>query len=117
MDHLTMWSALVGALLPALVALVNREHWPAWAKGLTAVASSAVAGGVTAWLSGDLTGATWLQSTLIVAGATLASYRLWWHPTGVAATIEQAHLKIPTILSVDGRRNPTEEKDNDVAHQ
>jgi VIT1/CCC1 family predicted Fe2+/Mn2+ transporter len=89
-NNLAMWSALVGALLPALVAFVNREHWPAWAKGLTAVASSVVAGGVTAWLSDGFTGKTWLQSALIVVGAALASYRLWWHPTGVAPAIERA---------------------------
>jgi len=89
MSDLDMWALIVGALLPAVVAAVNRVNWPSWLKGVVAIAVSIVAGGVTALLTGQLTGVTWVHAALIVAGAALASYRLWWHPTGIALAIER----------------------------
>lgn len=88
MTDLDMWSLLVGVLLPALIAVVNRAHWVAWVKGVVAVASSALAGGVTAVLTGQLTGGTWLHAALVVAVAAVAAYRLWWKPTGIGPKIE-----------------------------
>lgn len=87
---LEMLSALVGALLPMLVAVVNRSHWPAWGKGVVVLASSVVAGGVTAWWSGQLTGLRWTESALIIAGAAVVAYRHFWQPTGIAPAIEAA---------------------------
>jgi hypothetical protein len=90
MSNLDMLSAIVGALLPALVATINRSRWPAWAKGLVMLGSSVAVGAATAALTGDLTGKTWAQSALIVGGAATAAYRLWWHPTGIGSMIERA---------------------------
>mgnify|MGYP001606331917 CR=1 FL=1 len=87
---LEMLSALVGAFLPALVAVVNQAHWPSWAKGVVVVASSIVAGLVTAWLSGQLTGLRWTESALIIAGAAVVAYRHFWQPTGIGPAIERA---------------------------
>lgn len=83
-------SALVGSLLPMLVAVVNRSHWAPAVKGLVVVASSIVAGGVTAWINGSLTGLRWTESALIVAGSAVAAYKLWWQPTGIGPAIEKA---------------------------
>lgn len=90
MGNLDMFSALAGVLLPVLVATVNRSHWPAWAKGVVVLVSSIGAGAATAALTGDLTGATWVQSALIVAGAAVTAYKLWWQPTGIGPMIERA---------------------------
>jgi hypothetical protein len=90
MDDLTMWSLLVGVLLPPLVAVVNREHWMAAVKGLVTVGSSIAAGGVTAYLGGALTGGTWLHAALVVAVAAVGSYHAWWKPTDIAPAIEEA---------------------------
>ena len=92
---LEMLSALVGVFLPALVAVVNRSHWPSWAKGVVVVASSIAAGAVTAWLSGQLTGLRWTESALIIAGAAVVAYRHFWQPTGIAPAIEQATTPTP----------------------
>ena len=90
MSNLTMWSALVGALMPPVVAVVNRPTWRGWQKGAVTVAACAVAAAGTAYLNGTFSGADLTQSVLIVAGTTLGAYRLFWHPTGIAPAIEQA---------------------------
>jgi uncharacterized membrane-anchored protein len=87
---LEMLSALVGSLLPMLVAVVNRSHWAPSVKGLVVVASSIVAGLVTAWLNGQLTGLRWTESALIIAGAAVVAYKHFWQPTGIAPAIERA---------------------------
>lgn len=90
MSNLDLVSFVVGALLPALVALVNRSHWPAAAKGVVVIASSLLAGAVTAWATGDLNGKTFAQSAAVIAAAAVAAYHAWWKPTGIAPAIEQA---------------------------
>jgi hypothetical protein len=83
-----MWALLVGALLPAGVAAINRVAWPSWLKGVVAVVVSVLAGGVTVYLTGQLNGLAWTRAALVVAFAALAAYRTWWHPTGIARAIE-----------------------------
>jgi VIT1/CCC1 family predicted Fe2+/Mn2+ transporter len=87
---LEMLSALVGSLLPMLVAVVNRSHWAPAVKGLVVVVSSIVAGAVTAWLNGQLNGLRWTESALIIAGAAVVAYKHFWQPTGIAPAIERA---------------------------
>lgn len=85
-----MISAMVGSLLPLLVAVVNRSHWAPWAKGAVVIVSSLAAGVVTSWLTGELTGKTLAESALIVAGSAVAAYKLFWQPTGIAPALERA---------------------------
>lgn len=90
MSDLDMWSAIVGALAPALVATINRVAWPAWLKGVVVIVVSIAGGGITAYLTGQLTAVTWTHAALVVAAAALATYRLWWHPTGIGPALERA---------------------------
>jgi hypothetical protein len=90
MIDLVTWSALLGTLLPPVVAVVNQAHWPSWLKGMVAVIVSIVTGAITAAGTGQLTGKTWVQATLIVAGATFTAYHFWWRPTGISDAIERA---------------------------
>jgi VIT1/CCC1 family predicted Fe2+/Mn2+ transporter len=90
MSNLAMWSALVGTLLPLLVAFVNRSSWSSGAKATVALLSSAAAGAVTAWLNGDLSGRDVTTAVLIVATATVASYHGFWKPTTIAPALEEA---------------------------
>lgn len=89
------WAVLVGAFLPALVAFVNRAEWPSWAKALVALGSSVLAGTVTALLSGEFTGASWITSIGVVLGASQASYLLWWKGSGISNMIEQGVNVLP----------------------
>ncbi len=90
LPDLIMWSALVGALLPPVVAIINQPRWPAWLKGAVAVGTSVVVGGVTAALQGDLTGRSWVSSALIVATLAIGSYHQLWKPSTIAPKVEEA---------------------------
>lgn len=82
---------VVGSLLPMLVAVVVRSSWPAWVKGAVAVGSSLVAGTVTALATGELgTAKGWVQSIVIVFGASMVTYKAFWQPTGIGPAIERA---------------------------
>jgi len=82
------WAAIVGAFLPALVAVVNRSDWQPWLKGVVALGSSVAAGTVTALLSGDFTGASWATSVGIVFGSSQIAYQTWWKGSGISNKIE-----------------------------
>lgn len=95
MSDLELWSVVVGVILPGLVAIVNRSAWVGWVKGLIALVSSLLAAVGTAWLHGELTGAsftpgTWLHSALFIVVATFGSYQVLWRPTGWGPAIERA---------------------------
>lgn len=83
------WAAVVGFVLPALVAIINREPWKPWIKAVVALVSSALVGTVTALLSGQFTGATWIQAIGIVFAASQVAYMLWWKKSGITDWIEQ----------------------------
>ncbi|MGW0033075.1 hypothetical protein ACWDXD_25070 [Streptomyces sp. NPDC003314] len=84
--------AQVGALLPPIIAVVQRRTWSPNQKKVAAVLISLVAGianvaahgGWAQFSSGKLTTATILS----VVAAAQASYGLFWKPTKVAPTIE-----------------------------
>ena len=85
-----IWSLLVGAGMPPIVALLIRAQWQSWQKAVTAAAVSVVGGGVTAWLGGYLHGMTIVRCVLMVLLSTLGFYRIWWRPSGIAPAIEKA---------------------------
>ena len=87
---LVQWSALVGALLPTVVALINQPRWPSWARAIMTALTCAAAGAVTAAAAGEFTGRTWLESAGVVFAAALATYHAWWKPSGVTGAIEKA---------------------------
>jgi hypothetical protein len=88
-DDLTMWSLLVGAAAPTVIALVQRPTWPDWLRSVTTASFCLVAGAVTAYLNGDLTnGRSLVSAILLVLITTLSTYRGFWKPTGVAPAIE-----------------------------
>lgn len=90
MNNLAMWSVIVGFAMPALIALINQTRWTKPLKGLVAFILCVLAAFVTVWLRGELTGATWTTSTLIVFGAAITTYHTWWRPSGIAPSIEAA---------------------------
>lgn len=88
MNDLTMWSLLVGTLLPLVVSVVQQPRWPDWLRALVTVAICIAVGAGTAFLEGNLTGRTWLSSALVVLVAALATYKGFWKQTGVTDKIE-----------------------------
>jgi VIT1/CCC1 family predicted Fe2+/Mn2+ transporter len=88
--NLQIASAFVGLVMPLVVSLVNQTHWKSQIKGLVAILVSLVAAFLTSWIAGDLNGKSFATSFLIVLGATLTTYRIFWKPTGIADTVESA---------------------------
>lgn len=83
-------SALVGLLLPTVVAVVNQPRWPSWGRALATVIVCLVAGAVAAAATGGLTGKTWAEAAGVVFAAALGVYHAWWKPSGIIDAIERA---------------------------
>ena len=101
MSNIELSSAFVGLLVPLIVSFVNQTHWKSQVKGLVAIVVSLVAAVVTSWAAGDLHGRSLATSFLIVLGATLTTYRVFWKPTGIADSVESATTvhKTPTTTA------------------
>lgn len=80
----------VGFILPNLVSVINRPYWQPWQKGISVIATSLVAGTVTAWATGNLTGLGWSETVAVVIASAITSYKLLWQPTGIGPKIELA---------------------------
>lgn len=86
-----LWSLLAGSALPPLVALVNRVAWPRPAKAAVAIASSVLVGVLTAWLAGDLSGASLAVGVLAVTTMALGTYQKMWKPSGIGDWLEMRY--------------------------
>jgi hypothetical protein len=89
-NDLLMWNALVGVLLPMVIAFVNQAHWSPTAKGIVSLILAIVAAGGTAWFNGAFTGRGVLSSILVVATLAYNTYRTFWQPSGIAPAFERA---------------------------
>lgn len=81
-------SALVGLGLPLLVAVVQRAHWPNWARVAVGAAACVVASVVTAASQHKLNFNDWAASLLTIFLMTKTTYLAVWKPTGVASWIQ-----------------------------
>lgn len=88
-DDLGSWAALVGIGLPALVALLQREHWGGVVNsvifGAACVAASVVYGVIK--FGSHFTWAHWEGTLLAIVVWGLATYKLYWRPSGQVAAL------------------------------
>lgn len=94
-------AAVLGALMPPLVALVNQPAWPSWAKALVALVSCIGVGTGTAWAAGGLSGIGWPAAVAVAFLATQKAYRAYWHDSGIAPWIEQ--ITSPKPKTIEGQ--------------
>lgn len=80
--------AVVGALLPLVIALLNQAHWPSPVKGLVALAACVVAATVTEAAQGHLNLSDWPGAVVLVGAAALGTYRVLWKPSDIADLVE-----------------------------
>lgn len=85
-----LWSGLVGAWLPLLIATINRVNWSSKAKGATTFIVCAVAALGTSYFAGELDGEDYVVNAMIVLSAATVSYQVFWKPTDIAPSIERA---------------------------
>jgi len=99
-------SAVIGTVMPLLVALVVRSHWAGWLKAAVAVAASLLAGTLGAWAAGQLAGLPWALAVIAALAASQAAYRSWWHATGIAQCLEQ--ISSPKVIDGEVVASSTE---------
>jgi len=84
---LASWAALVGIGLPAVVALLQRDHfgstWNAVLFGIAVVVASVVYAYIK--YSNDFTWAHWEASLLTIVVWGIATYKLYWKPSGITS--------------------------------
>lgn len=95
MDTLTSWSLLIGALLPPVIAIIQRPGWSNAARSIVTVLICAVVGGLTAFVEGDLkiselTFGSIVGAAGVILIAAQTTHRNFWKPTGVSGAVEQA---------------------------
>ena len=88
MTNLEMYALVVGFLLPPLIAIVQQPTWPEWARAVMTFLVCALAGAGTAYFQGDLTGRRFVEAGLVVLVTTIATFKGFWKPTGVAPAVE-----------------------------
>lgn len=87
--NLVMYSALLGSVIPALIAAINRSTWQPEQKGLMALLLCVVAAIPVAAFLGKLDTANWVTSALIVFTLSQVLYKTFWQPSGIAPVIEE----------------------------
>lgn len=86
----TMYSLLVGFLLPPALAIVMQSRWSDRVRSIVAFIACVIAGAGVAYFQGDLTGKRLVSGALIVLTTGLATYRNFWKSTGISPKIEAA---------------------------
>ncbi len=90
MNDLTMWSAIIGFVMPAAIAFVNQARWSKPLKGVVAFMLCMIAAAVTVWIRGEFVTGAWLHSAVVVFFAAVGTYHTWWKPSGIGPTVEAA---------------------------
>ena len=101
MDNATAWALIIGAVLPFLIAVVNRPKWSGTVRQIVAVAISLAVGLVTVVVQGaaDFTLQGALVTLAAVVGAAQATYALVWKPSKIAPVLERVTTPGPEGLN------------------
>lgn len=88
MSNLAQWSALVGFLVPILVAVIQQPRFSRPVRTVIGIVMAVAAAVVTAAVEGKLTWNTWATSVIFVVASAFTTYRNVWVPIGAADWIE-----------------------------
>lgn len=90
LGDITLTSIIVGSVLPNLTAVIISPSWRSEVRGLVTFGICTAAGGVIAFLQGDLTNVTDVGTSIVsVLVTSQVLYATLWKPSGIAPTIEQ----------------------------
>lgn len=104
-DNLTLYAALLGSVMPGLIAAINRRRWAREVKAASAIVISVAVGAGTAYFSGNWDGSDVLRSILIVAFLGQIAYHQFWRPSGLADRLE-ARDQVQTHREDDSQTGP-----------
>lgn len=96
------WAALIGAVLPLLIAVIQQPRWSSQVRQIVSIVISVIAGLGTVLASGNFDVQNLLVTIVALIGAAQASYALIFKPTGAAQKIEKATTKTPAKKGEDG---------------
>lgn len=85
---LAQWSALVGFLLPLVVAVIQRPSFSKRMRTIIGIIGSVVAAFFAAWAQGKLNWEGWATSLIFISLTSWTSYLAVWVPAGAAAWVE-----------------------------
>jgi predicted membrane protein len=88
-DSLALLSAVVGALLPLPLAIINQTKWPSELRGLVTLLISLLVATLLCWLMGAMNSASWFLSALIVFFTAVIAWHVWYRPSGIGPDIER----------------------------
>lgn len=94
-----MWSIIVGALTPPLLAIVQQPRWSGFVRSAFMVGAAAIDGIITTWLEGKINWHDYAQAALMCGVAIIAAYHGFWQPTGIAGKIENATVPGPATTN------------------
>lgn len=84
MTNTELWAAVVGALLPPLLALLQKSSWSPKVQGaLFALASAAASAVTTAIDHSHWNWSQWGTTLAWIVGTALVTFTTFWRPTGV----------------------------------
>ncbi|MFE7930759.1 hypothetical protein ACFU6S_18850 [Streptomyces sp. NPDC057456] len=90
-----LWAAVLGYVLPPVVAFVVQPRWSGAVKGWLMLGVATADGLGTTYFAGDFGGKSVVTCTLTAALAIGIAYHTVWKPSGIAPAIERATSPTP----------------------
>lgn len=88
MTDVAQWAALVGFILPLVVAIVQQSHWSRTVRTVIGAICVVVAAVVTALVEDKFNMHQWATSLIFIALTAYSSYTHIWVPIGAAPWIQ-----------------------------
>jgi len=92
-QDLAMWNAIVAAVLPMIIALIQQPTFPRWARATITLVVCAIGGLVTTYVTDQWNSEDVVTSVLTIFAAVLAFHTAFFKPTGITDAIENATSK------------------------
>lgn len=87
--NLALWSAIVGFIMPNVLAVIQQPGWSSRTRSLLAFVAALGAAAGTIYFRGEFNTEDILTSVLAIVVTAQATYQGLWKPSGVAPAIEQ----------------------------
>lgn len=78
MTDAALLAVIIGFLSPLVLNFIVSATWPAWAKSLAAFLFAAVAGVLTAWITGAFQGLSIISTVLLILVVSITAYQNFW---------------------------------------
>lgn len=78
MTDAALLAIVIGFLAPLVLNFIVSATWPAWAKSLAAFGFAAIAGTLTAWITGAFEGLSVISTILLILVVSITAYQNFW---------------------------------------